>query len=118
MHMPRMQFSVRSTMVAVAIVALCIWVNLEVEARRIYYDWLVQHYYYERMVAIDVANSGPGGAIREERIKADAVRRAKASAYYTALIQKYEHAARYPWLPVTRDPPKPKGIDDNQIVVK
>jgi hypothetical protein len=30
--------------------------------------------------------------------------RAKA-AYYSALAQKYERAARYPWLPVELDPP-------------
>ena len=51
-------------------------------------------------------------------MKADAVRRAEVSAYYSDLIQKYERAARCPWLPVTPDPPKPKKINDNRIIVK
>lgn len=29
-------------------------------------------------------------------------------AHYTALKAKYEHCARYPWLPVAPDPPEPK----------
>jgi hypothetical protein len=70
------------------------------------------------MVASAFAYSGPGGAIMEERLKADEVRRAQASAYYIDLIQKYERAARYPWLPVAPDPPEPEGINDNRIIVE
>jgi hypothetical protein len=32
---------------------------------------------------------------------------AARAAYHTALVQKYERAARYPWLPVEPDPPEP-----------
>jgi hypothetical protein len=28
--------------------------------------------------------------------------------YYRRLRQKYERAARYPWIPVESDPPEPK----------
>jgi hypothetical protein len=28
--------------------------------------------------------------------------------YYQSLASKYQHAARYPWLPVEPDPPEPK----------
>ncbi len=105
-------------MVVVAIVALSMWVKFQIDARRAYFSQLVRQHYDKRFAASAWSYSGPGGAIMEERIKADAVRRAKASAYYSALIQKYEHAVRYPWLPVARDPPEPKGINDNRIVVK
>jgi hypothetical protein len=30
------------------------------------------------------------------------------AAYYEKLKNKYEHAARYPWLPVEPDPPTPR----------
>jgi len=29
-------------------------------------------------------------------------------AYYRAMAHKYQHAARYPWLPVEPDPPAPR----------
>lgn len=29
-------------------------------------------------------------------------------AHYEAMLRKYERAARYPWLPVERDPPEPE----------
>jgi hypothetical protein len=30
------------------------------------------------------------------------------AGYYAGLWRKYEHAARYPWLPVEPDPPEPE----------
>lgn len=44
--------------------------------------------------------TGPGGSGHETRL-------AKArdrEAYYTRMIEKYRHAARYPWLSVGPDP--------------
>jgi hypothetical protein len=32
----------------------------------------------------------------------------RAIAYHTAMARKYRNAARYPWLPVERDPPPPE----------
>ena len=118
MKMTRVRFTVRSMMVVVAIVALSMWAKFQVEARRTYFSQVVRQYYEKGMVASAFAYSDPGGATMEERMKADAVRRAKASAYYSELIQKYEHAARCPWLPVAPDPPEPKKINDNRIIVK
>jgi hypothetical protein len=118
MNLLRVRFTVRSLMVVVAVVALSIWAKLQLDARSTYFRQLVARYYDKRYAAAAFGYSGPGGAIMEARLKADEVRRAKASAYYSNLIQKYERAARYPWLPVASDPPKPDGIDDNQIIVK
>jgi hypothetical protein len=94
-------------MVVVAIVALSMWARFQVEARRSRFRQLIQRYYEKRMAASAFAYSGPGGAVMERLMKADEVRRAEASAYYTALIHTYERAARYPWLPVAPDPPSP-----------
>jgi len=113
-----MRFKVRSMMVVVAIVALSIWATFQIDARRTHFSHLVQGYYERRLAASAFAYSGPGGAVMERLMKAEEARRAEASAYYTGLIQKYERAARYPWLPVAPDAPNPKGIDDNQIIVK
>jgi hypothetical protein len=113
-----MRFKVRSLMVVVAIVALSIWARFQIDARRSDFSELVRYYDDKRMVASAFAYSGPGGAVMERMMKADEARRARASAYYSGLIQKYERAVRYPWLPVAADPPKPKGIDDNQIIVE
>jgi hypothetical protein len=105
-------------MMIVAIIALSLWAKFQIEARRSRFSQLVRQYYDQRMVASAFSYSGPGGAVMERLLKAYEVRRAAASAYYTELIQKYERAARYPWLPVAPDPPKPRGIDDNRILVK
>jgi hypothetical protein len=32
----------------------------------------------------------------------------ESAKYHEAMSRKYEHAARYPWLPVAPDPPEPK----------
>jgi hypothetical protein len=36
-----------------------------------------------------------------------AARAAAKADYYAALARKYDHAARYPWLPAEPDPPEP-----------
>ncbi len=118
MRWPRVRFRVRSMMVVVAIVALSMWARFQVEARRNHFSQLVRSFFEKRVAASAFAYSGPGGAVMERLAKADGERRAEASAYYTGLIQKYERATRYPWLPVAPDPPKPRGIDDNRIIVK
>ena len=38
------------------------------------------------------------------------------AAYHGQLKRKYEHAARYPWLPVDPDPPHPPGMSDCLIL--
>lgn len=118
MKLPRVRFTVRSMMVVVVIVAVSIWAKFRVDSRRTHFIQLVRHYHEKRFAASAFSYSGPGRAIMEERMKADESRRVNASAYYSDLIRKYERAARYPWLPVASDPPKPEGIDDNRITVK
>jgi hypothetical protein len=39
-------------------------------------------------------------------LKADVDDAARSTAYDAAMRRKYERAARYPWLPVDRDPPE------------
>ena len=118
MRWPRARLTLKSMMVVVAIIACSIWAWIQVEARRTHFRQLVGQYNDKRGVALSFSYSGPAGAVMEERLRVDAIRRAKASAYYSELIQKYERAARYPWLPVAADTLVPRGIDNNSIVVK
>jgi hypothetical protein len=49
-------------------------------------------------------------AARRARVRAWAARRADAkdrTKHFANLVTKYQHAARYPWLPVAPDPPRP-----------
>ena len=118
MRPPRVRFKMTSMMVIVAVVALSIWATLQVNARRTYFSQLVTHYREKKYAAESYVYSGPGGEIMKKRLKADEVRRTKASLYYAKLIENYERASRYPWLPVDPNPPKPEGIDDNRIIVE
>jgi hypothetical protein len=46
--------------------------------------------------------------VQLDRSREDLVRLPKKIAYHAAMAHKYEHAARYPWLPVEPDPPEPE----------
>lgn len=52
----------------------------------------------------------PAPLTADELAVLDAWKRSNAQrlAHEVAMYQKYEHAARYPWLPVEPDPPKPE----------
>jgi hypothetical protein len=68
---------------------------------------------YRRLAAtyrfLEDANSGKRVAIGSgEWIQTDAVS-PEWAAYYAEMRRKYERAARLPILPVSADPPKPKG---------
>ncbi len=43
----------------------------------------------------------------EKRQGSERIRYAKMVYYYLELNQKYRRACRYPWLPVSSDPPRP-----------
>jgi hypothetical protein len=45
---------------------------------------------------------------KEKVIRAESDKIRKVAAYRTAMRKKYQHASRYPWLPVAPDPPEPK----------
>lgn len=93
MPVPRVRFTVRRMMVAVAIVAG--WRD----ARRMEYGFrALDHAVRERAFA-----TGSSGCFT----LACAINPRKA-AYHADLARKYEWAAEYPWLPVPPDPPEPE----------
>jgi hypothetical protein len=103
MRLPRVRFTVRRLMVAVAIVALCLpawsfWARrderyLEFAIKAMKHNTLAEAYETGR----------PLGSLRERA----RVNPCKA-AYHATLARKYEYAASHPWLPVAPDPPEPE----------
>jgi hypothetical protein len=102
-------------MVAVAMVAVLIGVGLEVARRsRRFARLTADHtkaaleYFHTEMVLggwppqfqnLSPAELGRIGYLSQVRAWVH---------YHSALTEKYERAARYPWLPVARDPPEPE----------
>lgn len=132
MRLPR--FRIRTTMIVVAVVALFVWVGIEVPRRE-----RLSQYYRAKATAVSKSegmyrslsraldwskriedatsrHAARNGKLTEsgaEDIQAAAVARtedflAPKIEYFARLKQKYEHAARYPWLSVEPDPPEPK----------
>ncbi len=102
-RVPRMRFTVRRMMGAVAIVALLLaWVQMRRrfdERRASFEDQSVIH------AAHEILQRGGGADVFSGigEIKPNARR----AAYHARMRQKYERAARYPWLPIEPDPPPP-----------
>ncbi len=106
-RLPRVRFTVRRLMVAVALAAVAIggvaWVarveRLASEYRRQYarHSAEVQRYGEEASKAL-----GLGGG-RERHVRAS-----RLAAYHARLESKYGRAAHNPWLPVEPDPPPPE----------
>jgi hypothetical protein len=111
-HLPRL--TTRRWMIAVAVVAILIGAVLEVHRRSrrfarlaAYHSNLsLEHFHTQMALGVDplplepVPPAGPGAARYLRREKA-------LVRYHSELTAKYERAARYPWLPVTPDPPEP-----------
>jgi hypothetical protein len=50
---------------------------------------------------------GPGSETLRAKSLRDIVFFSRTASYHAAMAQKYEYAARHPWLPVAPDPPEP-----------
>jgi hypothetical protein len=126
MKLPRPRFTVRRLMLAVAIVALLAGAERLWRRSRAFSYLADEHglrYDYWREEGLDHATGAAKHrdlaiigdeesrqqhrrlAVQEGEIAADL---AKTAAYHERLWRKYEHAARYPWLPVEPDPPEPE----------
>jgi len=110
MWLPRVQFTVRRMMVAVAVVGLLLatgmWAAKMWRLSRGHRAITSSHATLEAEVRFWVAEweRCPGSALRtqmmgEQARKADNSRR---------MMLKYDRAACYPWLPVAPDPPEPE----------
>jgi hypothetical protein len=113
MKLPRM--NTRRWMVAVAIVGILIGAGLKAGRRSRRFARLAS---YHSDAALDhfgtqMALGGEPPPLEEGAAEVPGpvryLRREKALVrYHSALTIKYEHVARYPWLPVTPDPAEPE----------
>jgi hypothetical protein len=115
MRMPRLRFTVRQMMVAVATLAIVLGVWLWGERRRAhFYDLAEWHRHH--VLCVIVKTPGPDGKWVYEttympRKKGDPrvpLRQQRISAWHREIGLKYWQAARHPWLPVQPDPPGPE----------
>jgi hypothetical protein len=93
MKLPRPRFTVRRMMVAVAIAGAFL-AGLALGERREHYNLMARNHAAAGEYFRSIAGTSPTGfaariALRDE------------------LKRKWENAARYPWFPVTPDPPDP-----------
>ncbi len=117
MRMPRFRFTVRRMMFAVAIMAVFLaalspfWRYARFVASRDYHG--------SRIVSRTIRQDGATLLVSRQNIiiyKYDAIgptsqqsQRQQAEQHWRSeMYQKYERAARHPWLPVAPDPPEPE----------
>jgi len=106
MPLPRM--TTRRWMIAVAVVGFAFWVHQlwEVRAarqRRADFHLTRSFYTFSRTV--------PGPNVPDARVRASIAAESSVRVlpdYHRRMYLKYEHAARYPFLPVPPDPPRPE----------
>jgi hypothetical protein len=130
MRMPRPRFSVRGLMAAVAIAGVVFgaWTLRDSARRRmkIARDYASSERSNRRAIplyaacadefeaaAVQLEEAGAHDQARLKRLAARGMRNvaegtADQARYYSAMRVHYERAARYPWLPLAPDPPRPK----------
>jgi hypothetical protein len=99
MPLPRVRFTMRRMMVAVAVVAMLLCTGMQVS--RMSY----RAYIYRLKFSLNRRNAD--GYARQADRYGDP-RSAARAVHSRILAEKYERAARYPWLPIEPDPPLPK----------
>ena len=104
MKPPRVRFTVRRLMVAVAIVGVLLWMTLLGKRVRAF-RWMAEYHAAHRM-KYPITGS-PGAAPRGVDSRGELVS-AERDRWHAALAAKYSRAARSPWLPVEPDPPEPE----------
>jgi hypothetical protein len=104
MRLPRFRFTIGRLMVAVAILALALTIYVGIERRRAWLQRLAQ-YHWEKVAANSVVQADADRTIYRASAS---LRNRQLAHYHVNLANKYANAARYPWLPVSPDPPEPK----------
>jgi hypothetical protein len=119
MRLPRM--TTRRWMIAVAVVATSVW-GWEITCRAYAYRSLAAYFQQREWIATAAVCIEAGAAqykgcdftIPDDfdpataHLRSDHERYRRLFFHYRRMRQKYEHVARYPWLPVQPDPPEPK----------
>lgn len=102
MWLPRPRFSVRRLMLAVALVAVALIFYIRVA--RPWYDRRSARFHervsYHQTLWIWERGSRQRGCV--------VIVTPQLRAYHNAMAAKYDWAERYPWLPVSPDPPEPE----------
>jgi hypothetical protein len=99
MRRPRVKFTVRGLMIAVAVTAIVLGGCLGFPRNRAQREWLAG--FHQARAQSLMKNAEPGTS----EIKDPAIR-AKLR-WHEAMAEKYRWATHYPWLPVGPDPPEP-----------
>jgi hypothetical protein len=105
MRIPRVRFTVRRLMVAVAVVALLSRVGVEGERRRHRFQRLELDHLILSVHAEVALQGGPAREFYQPISDRDLKARV---GYHRRMVAKYAWAARNSWLPVGPDPPPPK----------
>ena len=92
----RLRFTVRGMMSAVAVVAALIGAGIGLSRRR------------ERFLARAALHGVEIGPAATVHYSFNDDRAMRWRTWHARLVEKYERAARHPWLPVAPDPPEPK----------
>ncbi len=115
MRLPRM--TTRRWMVAVAISALVIAASLWVSRRCDEPRSIAGSPYSTspsgicasaKPVSIDTPTTRASDRRDRDELQMLEAHQLKLAKYHYDMARKYEHAARYPWLPVEPDPPEPR----------
>jgi hypothetical protein len=111
MRLPRVQFTLRWTMIGVAVVALSIAAE-QSRQRMVYWRQRAEFHSIRENIFRREAARLPLTRSERELMCGTMVRAImlypRLAAYHAELRRKYEYAARYPWLSVEPDPPKPE----------
>jgi hypothetical protein len=92
-RLPRVRFTVRRLMVAVAVVGITLGALAACRSRSARFREIRDRH----RAAMIVGFEAPGEAAPAARLD-----------WHRAIERKYEYAARHPWLPVAPDPPEPE----------
>jgi hypothetical protein len=112
--LPRLRFTVRRLLIAVAVVALTIsgasWATRRYREAVVSYE---NRLIYHRTNAAFLRYSPEAQPFTwippiPAPSPAEIDRSRRGAEYHEAMVLKYERALRYPWLPIGPDPPEPE----------
>jgi hypothetical protein len=104
MHLPRVRFTIRRLMIAVAVVAVMIRAD---EMRRRWTTFSAKGAEYRQRAGFLWSKANALATISPDDLD-QPPRILELSEYYRDLAEKYERAAARPWLTVAPDPPEPE----------
>ena len=106
MRLLPIRFTIRHVMVLVALVGLVLGMIVEGERRRTRFRIIAAEHLEQSMRYFVLFGGGDSEYQRRSMQLWDDMY-SPIVAYHVNLHEKYEWAARFPWLPVASDPPKP-----------